>query len=147
MKSEPQIVEVSQEFNCSKSELWDVITKHEQMVKWFFENIPDFKPEIGFKTKFPVQSDTRTFTHVWKIIDVIPEEKIVLDWSYEEYPGKSMVIFYLTTKNKACSLTLTHRGLDSFPSEIPEFKIESCKQGWEYFINNRLNSYLKNTLK
>jgi len=31
---------------------------------------------------------------------------------------------------------------ESFPLDIPEFKRESCVEGWTYFIKKRLKEYL-----
>ncbi len=37
------------------------------MQQWFFDNIPDFAPTVGFETTFSIASDTKSFTHQWKI--------------------------------------------------------------------------------
>ncbi len=44
------------------------------MRKWYFENIPAFKPEVGFETQFNVQSEERNFLHKWKVTEVQPSE-------------------------------------------------------------------------
>jgi hypothetical protein len=49
----PPIV-VQQSFNVPKAMLWDAITKRDQMIQWFFEDIPEFKAEVGFTTQFNV---------------------------------------------------------------------------------------------
>ena len=67
-QKEPIIVE--QHFEKTMNVVWKAITEPDQMTKWFFENIPDFKPEVGFKTQFNVQSGERNFFHLWEIIDV-----------------------------------------------------------------------------
>lgn len=140
-RSKPIIV--SEDFNVTTVTVWSAITQVEQMREWFFENIPDFKPQVGFKTSFPVQSTNREFIHVWKIVEVIPERKITYDWSYENIEGSGNVIFELFDIKGGCQLTLTNTGLDSFPDNIPEFNRQSCLDGWNYFIKDRLSNYLK----
>jgi uncharacterized protein YndB with AHSA1/START domain len=45
---EPIIVE--QAFNTSIDAVWNSITQVDQMRRWFFANIPSFKPGVGFET-------------------------------------------------------------------------------------------------
>ena len=139
-QKEPIIVE--QYFEKTMNVVWKAITELDQMTKWFFENIPDFKPEVGFKTQFNVQSGERNFLHLWEIIDVDQGKKIVYDWRYQEYPGIGKVTFELMEKDGQTILKLINEGLESFPKDIPEFTKESCVGGWTYFIKERLKTYL-----
>ncbi|WP_204345616.1 SRPBCC family protein [Psychroserpens algicola] len=139
--SEGPIV-VSHLFNVSKATLWKAITNLEDMQQWFFENIPAFKPKLGFKTQFDVSSEDRVFPHVWEITEVKPLEKIVYNWTYETYKGNSFVTFELSEKDNQTMLTLTTTVTEDFPDDIPEFKRESCIGGWNYFIKERLAKYL-----
>lgn len=137
-------VVVEQLFTATIKDVWRAITDIDEMKLWYFDNIPDFEPCIGFKTKFIVRSDNRTFTHLWTISEVIPNEKISYTWQYAEYAGESTAHFELISINNQIKLTVTCVGLETFLSEIPEFTHESCKAGWTYFINNRLKEYLEN---
>ena len=140
-RNKPVVVE--QEYNVSVKDLWDAITELDQMKKWFFHNIPSFEPETGFHTEFLVHSGNRDFTHLWTIDEVIPGKKIKFHWSYEEYEGEGMVTFELVEMNERTLLRLTNEGLESFPQDIPEFKRESCVDGWEYFLKKNLKEYLE----
>ena len=55
--SDPIVVE--QEYGVSAEELWRAITERDQMVLWFFDNIPEFRPEEGFTTEFNVSTGER----------------------------------------------------------------------------------------
>ncbi len=142
-KHHPPIT-VEQSFNMPLQPVWDALTNHKQMIQWFFNNIPDFKSEVGFNTRFKVSSGKRIFTHVWRILEVINNKKIKYHWSYEEYEGVGFVIFELFEKENQTLLRVTNEGLESFPEDIPEFSRESCTQGWEYFIQNNLKKFLDN---
>ena len=137
-------VVVEQLFKATIKDVWKAITDIDEMKLWYFDNIPDFEPRIGFKTKFIVRSDSRTFTHLWTITEVIPYEKISYTWHYEEYAGESTAHFNLTSIGNQTKLTVTCIGLETFPNDIPEFTHESCNAGWTYFIKNRLKEYLEN---
>lgn len=143
MKKSDEKIVVEQSFSASKSELWNAITNIDEMHKWYFENIPDFKPEEGFSTKFNVQSEDRNFMHIWKILEVIPQQLIKYNWKYEDYAGDSNVTFELIEEDDSILLKLTVDILEDFPDEIPEFKRESCVNGWNYFLQNRLKDYIE----
>jgi uncharacterized protein YndB with AHSA1/START domain len=144
MKKTDDPIIIEQVFTISKDILWKVITKQEHMIQWFFENISEFKAEIGFQTQFTIENEGRVFPHHWKIIEVIPFEKITYNWKYEGYKGDSNVSFELIDENGGTKLVLTTIILEDFQENIPEFTREACIGGWEYFIQNQLKSYLEN---
>lgn len=140
-KNEAQVI-VEDIFDAPIEKVWKAITGIEEMKIWYFENIDVFKAEIGSKSKFVVQSDERTFTHLWEVTEVDAPNKITYNWKYEEYPGDSFVTWELFDESGKTKLVLTTRITEDFPDEIPEFKRESCKKGWEYFICWKLKEYL-----
>lgn len=129
-------------FAVSKEKLWSALTDIKEMKLWFFEILEDFKPEIGFTTKFLITNEGRNFTHIWKVTEVVPYQKITTNWTFTEYEGDSFVSFIIAEKDNGLELTLHAEVTKSFPSDIPEFKRESGVGGWEYFINQRLSDYL-----
>ncbi len=141
INSEPIIVE--EIFNTNTATLWKAITNVDEMRQWFFENIESFEAKIGFKTQFNVQATERKFLHLWTITEVEPLKKIVYNWKYEDYPGNSFVYFELFEVKNGTKLRLTTKITEDFPTDIPEFKPESCKQGWEYFIQLRLKEFIE----
>ena len=142
MKNNQPIV-VEQTFNASIKTIWNAITEIDQMKQWFFNNIEDFKPEVGFKTKFNVQLPERNFLHLWEIIEVAPLKKIVYNWRYAEYIGNSFVHFELFEENNKSKLRVTAIVTEEFPSDITEFKPESCRAGWNYFIKQNLKKFIE----
>lgn len=143
MKSKHPII-VAQSFDSPIENVWNAITDVEQMRQWYFDNIPDFKPEVGFETRFIVQSDERNFTHIWRVTEVIPLKKIGYTWDFEEYPGQGYSTFDLDEKGGKVNLILRSYVIRNFPDNIPEFKRESGQAGWEYFIKKSLKEYLEN---
>src|SRR5210317_1717385 len=105
-------VVVEQVFNATVKEVWEAITGLDKMKQWFFSNIPAFEPRIGFYTEFDVQSGDRIFTHRWKIIEVVPLNRIKYRWSYKEYMGEGFVTFELVEKGKQTLLHMINDGLD-----------------------------------
>jgi uncharacterized protein YndB with AHSA1/START domain len=145
MKTTDKPIIVEQVYTADAKTLWKAITDPEEMKKWYFDNIPDFKAEVGFETQFPVQSENRMFTHQWKITEVIPLKKIIYNWKYSEYPGEADTIFELVEEEKkGTRLKLTMIVNQDFPGGIPEFTRESCIGGWNYFLGENLSNYLNN---
>lgn len=134
---------VKQTFNASAEAVWSSITEVSQMRVWYFNNIPSFKPEVGFETRFNVQSQNRTFLHTWLITEVIPLKKIAYRWKYEGYPGDSLAVFELFKQGNSTKLRFTHQVLEDFPEDIPEFSRESGVKGWEFLIQKSLKEFLE----
>ena len=143
MKKNEEPIIVEQTFNTSVDAVWNAITKINQMRQWYFESIPSFEPEVGFKTKFNVNGPTRNFMHLWKVTEVVPLKILVYNWKYENISGDSFVKFELFEKKKLTKLILTHQVLEDFPDDIPEFKRESGKEGWTFFISKSLKEFLE----
>ncbi len=141
-KTDPPII-VEATYSTSVETVWNAITQPEKMREWFFPNIESFQPEVGFETSFAVQSGERTFTHLWKIKEVIPSKKISYNWSYEEYSGDGYVEFEIIEKEEGGQLRLTNIVTEDYPNDVPEFKRESCIGGWNYFLGERLKAFLE----
>jgi uncharacterized protein YndB with AHSA1/START domain len=80
---------------------------------------------------------------MWEVTEVFPGRKIAYSWQYADYPGDSLVAFQIIDEEYETMLILTATGIKSFPQDVPEFKRESCREGWNYFIKQRLNQLLK----
>jgi len=141
MKSTDKPIIVEQTYNASVETIWSAITELDEMHKWYFDNIPDFKTEAGFKAQLKIENEGREFTHKWEITRVEENKIIEIEWKFEEYPGRATVSFGLEPLDNKTKLTLTDIVLEDFPDDIPEFQRESCVGGWEYFLN-KLKDYL-----
>lgn len=146
MKVEDEFIIVEETFKSSAESVWAALTEIERMRLWYFDNIPSFKPEVGFETTFNVRSDTRDFLHNWRVTEVVPKTKLKYEWKYEGYAGRSATLFELFNQGDSTKLKLTVEVLEDFPDEISEFRRESCICGWNYFINNRLKVFLTKVL-
>lgn len=121
---------VERAFDHPPGAVWAALTEHERMLGWFFSEIPEFRPEPGFETRFVVSPGERSFTHIWRITAVEPGRSITYDWRYEEYPGVGAVRFEVLGRG----VRVTFDGLESFSQDVPEFSRESCEGGWAYFL-------------
>jgi uncharacterized protein YndB with AHSA1/START domain len=137
---EPIVVE--QVYSSPVDKVWLAITDGKQMKQWFFQDIDSFEPNVGFETRFNVQSRDRNYLHIWKVIDVVPKARITYVWRYGGYAGDSRVTWELSPENGLTRLKLTHEGMETFPQDNPDFSRENCTEGWTIFICKRLKDYL-----
>ena len=91
MKASEGPIVVEQTLNADVETVWKSITEVDRMRGWYFDNIPSFKPEVGFETLFTVSNEGREFPHRWKVTEVVPNKKLAYDWSFDNYAGDSFV--------------------------------------------------------
>lgn len=142
MKATDPPVIVQQTFAASSETVWSAITNHPEMLKWYFEELPAFKPEVGFETSFVIELDDRKFTHLWKVTEVNAGKSIKYAWEYEEHPGSAEVAFVVEELEDKTTLSVTVDVTEDFSEDIPEFERDSCIAGWEYFLGQQLAGYL-----
>ena len=124
--------------------VWNALTNHSEMIQWFFNNIPNFKAEVGFRTWFVVDTGVRTFYHLWEVKEVIKTTSITVAWCYPDYLKESFKVkFELKDKNEnTTDFAVLVEGIEKFEHlKIPELTKGSCKDGWLYFLN-KLKEYL-----
>ena len=138
----PIVVEVT--YSAFAEKVWKAITERDQMVQWFFDNIPDFKAEVGFRTEFPVVAPSQTFIHIWTVTEVVPNKKLTYKWNFGGFKSDAFTTFELTEEGTQTTLKLTAVGGEGFLKEknIPEFERESGVGGWNYFLGESLKKYL-----
>ncbi len=125
------------------AEVWAAISSLQKMHEWYFPEIPAFEANVGFKTQFNIEAPSQDFLHQWEVLEVEDGVKLVYIWTFKNINGASTTTWELKSLSDGTQLTLTNHVLEDFPDEIPEFTIESCKGGWDYFLNERLADYLK----
>jgi len=138
----PEPIVVEQEFDASAEKLWNAITDQDEMVKWYFAEIIDFRPVVGHKIEFVVAVEERKFVHQWEITEVEPGRRISYSWKYDGIPGEGAVTWEVSERGGGSALRLTNTGIETFPQDDPLFQREAGVSGWRYFINDRLRSYL-----
>ena len=131
-------------YNASKAAVWNAITVLDEMKQWYFDNIPEFKAQVGFKTQFNVQAPSRDFLHLWEITEVIPFQKLTYNWTFKNCAGSADVSFELLEQDSKTLLRVTNTVIEDFDDSIQEFKRDSCQGGWNYFIKDSLYNFLKN---
>lgn len=140
MKNEPLVIERT--FRAPTNMVWRALTNNDEMKKWYFD-IAAFRPEAGFEFQFTGGTDTRTYLHLCKVTQVIPGKKLAYSWRYDGYEGESEVTFELFSRGDQTRLRLSHSGLETFPSDNPDFASKNFVNGWASIIGESLKKYLE----
>ncbi|HEY2580485.1 MAG TPA: SRPBCC domain-containing protein [Mucilaginibacter sp.] len=139
IRTEPLVVERT--YDAKVDKVWQALTDINKMKQWYFD-VDDFKPEPGFEFHFHGENEGRQFLHICVVKEAIANKKIAYSWKYKNYPGESLVTFELFDEGDKTRLKLTHTGLDTFPSENPDFSVSNFTMGWTHIIGIALPEYL-----
>jgi len=143
MGQSPEPIVVVETYNAPVSVVWQAITDKDRMRRWYFEQMLDFRPEVGFETEFTVSFDGQVYPHQWKVTRVVPGRLIAYDWSYRGYPGHGLVTWELSEVPGGTQLHFTCEGIETFPQDNPALTRESCQAGWDYLLRKSLKAYLE----
>ena len=101
MKTTDKPIVVEQTYSVDRETLWKAITQVDQLRNWFFEQIPDFEPEVGHETRFDVTTEEEVvFPHVWQVTLAEPVKRLQMKWMYEGYDGVAEVCFEILPSNQ-----------------------------------------------
>ncbi len=141
MKEQDLIIE--RIFNAERKLVWQALTEKELIKQWYFD-LEEFKAVIGFKFEFMGgDPNGKQWKHLCEITEVIPGSKIAYSWKYEGYTGISYVTFELFDEGDHTRVKLTHSGIDSFPSDVPELAVHNFEAGWNQIISISLKEFLE----
>ncbi|MES2004160.1 MAG: SRPBCC domain-containing protein [Bacteroidota bacterium] len=141
MSAQPLILEKI--FNAPVHKVWEALSNRDQMKQWYFD-IAEFKPEVGFSFSFLAGDGEKKYLHLCRITEVIPDKKLSYSWRYDGYTGDSEVSFELFAVGDQTRLVLTHKGLETFPSEInPDLASQNFLKGWTHFMHTALRNFVE----
>ncbi len=132
---------VEETINAPAEKIWQALTNNEQMKHWYFNT--DFQPEVGHEFQFSGGKDDRTYLHLCRVTEVVPQRKLTHSWRYNGYDGESYVTFELLPEGESTKVKLTHQGLETFPSDNPDFAKENFVAGWTHIIKTSLKNFVE----
>jgi len=143
MKTDPFVIE--RIYNAPVEKVWKAITDKGQMKEWYFD-IDAFKPEVGFEFQFEGSNEGRCYLHKCKITEVIVGKKLQYSWRYDGYEGNSLVTFELFDEAGKTRLKLTHDGIETFPTDKPDFAKKNFVMGWTQLIGTLLKEFVEKSI-
>ena len=139
-----KIFTIERIFKANIKEVWYAITKKELMKQWYFD-LPEFKAEVGFIFEVTGgEEGGKQYLHRCEVTEVVLEKKLTYSWCFVGYEGVSYLSFELFEIGENTKLILTHSGLDTFPSDNPDFAFDKFREGWNHIIDTSLKNFLEN---
>lgn len=131
-------------YHAPIAKVWETLTNKDKMKEWYFPQLQNFEPVVGYKFKF--DDDDHEYHKEWIVTYVVAGKKLAHSWAYKGYPGNSEVIFDLFAEENKTILRVTQTGLESFPNH-PHFKRERFDWGWNNLLGQNLKHLLENSNK
>jgi uncharacterized protein YndB with AHSA1/START domain len=132
---------VERTFDAPVGRVWTALTDVNEMRQWYFD-LKEFKPEIGCEFEFGVEHEGKTYHHLCKVTEVIPQKKIAYTWRYKGEPGDSLVTFQLSPEGNKTRMKLTHTGIETFP-KTAAYARKNFETGWNTIINSKLREFVE----
>ena len=137
--AEPFVIERT--YQATGEKVWQAITDKVKMKQWYFD-VSDFKPKVGFEFQFTGENEGIIYRHLCKVIAVETGKKLSYSWTYDGFPGYSVVTFELFSEGDKTRVKLTHEGLETFP-DMKDFKRENFVGGWTQIIGKNLKEFVE----
>lgn len=139
MKAAPIVIERT--YNAPVEKVWKALTDKEAMKQWYFD-LKEFKAEPGFEFQFEGGTEEKSYLHLCKVTEVIPNQKLTYSWRYDGYEGNSFVTWELFPDGNATRVRLTHEGLETFPASNPDLAKTNFVAGWTDILGESLKKFL-----
>jgi len=119
--------------------VWRALTNENEMRAWYFPQLKEFKPIVGFD--FVFANDGSSYQKEWRVTKVEYGSVLAHSWIYRGYAGSSEVNFELFKEGDKTRLILTHTGLASFPHD-QHFARHRFEDGWKQILGINLKNHL-----
>ncbi|MDH3277514.1 MAG: SRPBCC domain-containing protein [Nitrosopumilus sp.] len=139
------------ELDSSQEDAFKAISNPLEIIKWF-SDAAILEPKVGGKFKITFLKDSKKpkmkmnmdFINEGKILEIIPNKKLVHTWKWNQFSDfpETIVTWELESVfDGKTRLTLTHTGFTG--KEEGPASLEEHTKGWTFFLNE-LISYCKN---
>ena len=128
-------IQKEHQFHHSIEEVWDAISKAEEISKWFIQ--ADFKAEKGYQYTFShTNEETNACTTITgEVLEANPVYKLVYTWVVDGTDTRTTVTWNLAKNEKGTLLRLEHTGISNYPGETAVKMFESFDGGWNNCIS------------
>jgi uncharacterized protein YndB with AHSA1/START domain len=136
--------QIEKTYNAPIALVWQAITDRAMMKEWYFNFAEDFKLETGAVFEWTAgDTEDNQWLHRGKMLEIIPDRKLVHSWEYPGYSGSSTISWdLLKIDDDTTKITLIHEFTIPFDSSVAALKQENFEMGWTHIINISLEEYL-----
>jgi len=127
-------------YNVPTEQVWQALTDADKMRVWYFPQLKNFKPIVGYKFQF--NDDDAEYQKDWIVTQVVEGTRLAHNWAYKGYPGSSEVIFDIFSEGDTTRLRVRQTDLDSFPKDS-HFSKERFEWGWDNLLGRNLKQLIE----
>lgn len=127
-------------YHTTIERVWAALTETDQMKQWYFPQLQEFEPVVGFIFRF--DDNSAAYRKEWVVTRLVTGKTLAHSWAYKGYPGSSEVLFELLAVGNTTTLSVTQTGLESFPDD-PHFQRARFEQGWDNLLGKNLRHLLE----
>lgn len=135
---QPIIKEIT--VNASVKKVWKAISNKDDLAKWFHPS-DDYKLEVGHTFHMTGHHEGKDYPHTMTITEIIPEQKLGLEWFIEGDSGITQVTYELKAEGEKTKVKVTHAGFDKYTDG--EANRNDYNNGWEHVLNTLLKDYVE----
>lgn len=122
-------------YNVPIEKVWQALTDTDKMKRWYFPQLLEFEPVVGFKFQF--DDNGAEYKKEWVVTKVEEGKTFAHTWAYKGYSGISEVRFDLFSEVNKTRLRVTQTDLESFPNHL-YFGRERFEWGWDNLLGRNL---------
>ena len=125
-------------FNHSIKEVWNAISKEEEISTWFIK--ADFKAEVGYNYKFTASEEKGCIT-INGVVKQADPYTLIYTWVVADTNVETTVTWQLKEIENGTKLYLEHSGISKYSGETAVTMFNSFSGGWTNCITE-LTNYL-----
>lgn len=140
---------IERTYNAPVDLVWQAITDRAMMKEWYFDFADDFQLQPGAVFEWKAgDNESKQWLHCGKMVEIIPNEKLVHTWEYPGYSGTSTVSWTLfKVDDNTTKVTLVHEFNIPFDVTVDALKTENFEMGWTHIFTISLEEYLHKIVK
>lgn len=129
-------------FNHSIQDVWNAISKSEEISKWFIK--ADFKAKKGYNYTFTASEEKGCLTITGEVKQAEPYT-LIYTWIVQNTDVETTVSWNLMPVEGGTKLHLEHSGISNYSGDTAIAMFESFNGGWANCMTELAN-YLKETV-
>ncbi|MGB3182956.1 MAG: SRPBCC family protein [Cyclobacteriaceae bacterium] len=137
-------VHLEKEVNASPEKVWQALTDNEQLKQWCFDFEGAFSAQEGHEFTWTAgPPEGKQWLHGGKILEVVPEKKLVHSWEYPGYKGRAVLTWLLEELAEGRTLVKAHFDITKpFAPDEDALRRKNFVEGWEHILHTSLPEYL-----
>lgn len=142
-ESNSQEISITITVKATAAEIWRALTDTDDLENWWGDDVA-LEPKVGGKFREAWEDDNGDEQLAsGKVLSLVPNKSITFTWREKNWDAKQSTecTYVIEDKGKTRTMTVTHKGWDSFPEKQGAKLLKDFQVGWKYHMQE-LKAYL-----